>query len=82
MHHWHQEDLIFRLLAIGAKGSNPGQNFISFLIPFVPALWKFYEMDLYRELFVVIVKVTVDHNPRVPFTLDISRHDQILTYES
>lgn len=39
-------------------------------------------MDLDRELFLVIVKVTVDHNPRVPFTLDISHVNPNLTYES
>jgi hypothetical protein len=74
MHHGHQKDLIFGLLTIGGKGGNPGQSFISFLIPFVPALWELKEMNLDRELFVIIVEVTVDHNPRVPFTLDIRSH--------
>ena len=82
MHHGHQENRIFGLLTMCGKGSNPSENFISFLKPFIPALREFKEMNLDRELFLVIVKITVDHNSRVPFTLDISNHNSILTYES
>lgn len=67
VHHRHLEYLIFWLFSISAKWSY--LFIVTFSIPFIPSIRELVEVNLDRKLFLIVVKITIDYDASIPFSL-------------
>lgn len=68
MHHGHEHAFVLWLICVSEEWSDLADS-ICLLVPLIPTLGELKKVNLDGALHLVIVKVLVHHNPRVPFPL-------------